>query len=331
LPDDLLAAIEATGTLPLAFRLRRGGAEAVAEAVARVRDRSLPDQERLSLLRTLGELKRPEAADAVRGIALGINPQAKDSPGVRVAAMAALAGFTDPGLAGVVLDALPSCDETVRVAGFTLLAARPEWSRALLEAIAAGRIAATAVPEDVAGRLRGHREPSIREAAVRLLPVATHDAPQRRIEAIREVLATGSGNPYAGRATFLAKCGQCHRLFHDGGNVGPVLTTYQRDDLATMLRSIVDPSAEIREGYQYFLVITDDGRSLTGFVVDRDPQATVLRTLDGETVTLAADEIDTIEPLGKSLMPAGLLDGLDDRQIRDFFAYLRIKQPIASN
>ena len=30
-----------------------------------------------------------------------------------------------------------------------------------------------------------------------------------------------------------------------------------------------------------------------------------------------------------SLMPEGLLDGLDDQQVRDLFAYLRIPQPIS--
>jgi len=33
--------------------------------------------------------------------------------------------------------------------------------------------------------------------------------------------------------------------------------------------------------------------------------------------------------MGKSLMPAGLLVGLDDQTLRDFFAYLRISQPIS--
>lgn len=330
LPDDLLTAIESSGTLPLAFRLRRGNAAAVAEAVVRLRDRSLPDEERLSLVRTLGELRRPEAADVLRDIALGLDPQARDSTAIRAAAMAALASFPRPTLVKEVLDAVPSYDDTVRVAAFTLLASRPDWSAGLLDAIASGKVATAAVPQDVADRLRGHKQQAIREAATRLLPVAATpaEAPQRRIEEIRRVLAAGPGDPYAGRGTYLAKCSQCHRLFHDGGNVGPVLTTYQRDDLGTMLRSIVEPSAEIREGYQYYAMVTEDGRSLTGFVVDRDAQATVLRTLDGETVTLAAAEIDEIEPIGKSIMPAGLLDGLDDRQLRDFFAYLRIKQPI---
>jgi putative heme-binding domain-containing protein len=77
-------------------------------------------------------------------------------------------------------------------------------------------------------------------------------------------------------------------------------------------------------------VLTDDGRSLTGFIVDQDLSGIRLRTLDGETLSLVSEDIDEIVPLGKSLMPAGLLDGLGPQQLRDFFAYLRIRQPIAA-
>jgi hypothetical protein len=33
--------------------------------------------------------------------------------------------------------------------------------------------------------------------------------------------------------------------------------------------------------------------------------------------------------MGRSLMPEGLLDGMDAQQLRDLFAYLRISQPIS--
>ena len=96
-----------------------------------------------------------------------------------------------------------------------------------------------------------------------------------------------------------------------------------------MLLSIVNPNAEIREGYQYYSVETTDGRSLSGFFVDRDNQITVLRGLGGENITLRAFEIKDLQAMGRSLMPAGLLEGLDDQQLRDLFAYLRISQPIS--
>ena len=36
-----------------------------------------------------------------------------------------------------------------------------------------------------------------------------------------------------------------------------------------------------------------------------------------------------LAPVGRSLMPDGLLDDLGDEQIRDFFAFLRRSQPVA--
>jgi putative heme-binding domain-containing protein len=95
-----------------------------------------------------------------------------------------------------------------------------------------------------------------------------------------------------------------------------------------MLISIVNPNAEIREGFQYFSIETTDGRSLAGFLADRDTQVTVLRGLDGQDVVLRQAEIKTLEPMGRSLMPEGLLEGLDEKGLRDLFAYLRISQPI---
>ena len=152
---------------------------------------------------------------------------------------------------------------------------------------------------------------------------------QRRIDEVNAILKAGPGNPYSGEATFTARCASCHKLFFKGGNVGPDLTPYQRDNLGTMLLSIVNPNAEIREGYQYYSVETTDGRSLSGFFVDRDNQITVLRGLGGENITLRASEIKDLQAMGRSLMPAGLLEGLDDQQVRDLFAYLRISQPIS--
>jgi hypothetical protein len=38
--------------------------------------------------------------------------------------------------------------------------------------------------------------------------------------------------------------------------------------------------------------------------------------------------IASLNGLGASLMPAGLLNGLSDAELRDLFAYLRLTQPL---
>ena len=144
------------------------------------------------------------------------------------------------------------------------------------------------------------------------------------------MLAEGTGNPYAGEAVFTKQCAACHKLFHKGGNVGPDLTPYQRGNLETLLSSVIQPSAEIREGFEYMALMTMDGRILTGFVTDQDTQIVTLRVKAGEDIRVERKDVDSIAPVGRSLMPDGLLEGMSDQQLRDFFAYLRISQPISN-
>ena len=116
--------------------------------------------------------------------------------------------------------------------------------------------------------------------------------------------------------------------FEQGGQIGPDLTAYQREDLDAMLLSIINPGAEIREGYENFLLSTKDGRLASGFLIEQDNRSVVLRELDGQDVTFARGEIRELKAQGVSLMPGRLLAGYNEVQIRDLMAYLRSSQPL---
>jgi putative heme-binding domain-containing protein len=90
----------------------------------------------------------------------------------------------------------------------------------------------------------------------------------------------------------------------------------------------VNPSGEIREGFENVVIETRDGRNLSGFLAERYEDAVVLRGLDGESILIKKDNIARTKSAGGSLMPEGLLDGFEDQQIRDLFAYLRSTQPL---
>ncbi len=339
IPDELLTAMAASGAASRTLRLRQGDTNAIREALALIADPATPTDQRLLHTRTFGEVRHPDAfpvllqlATATPSVPPGVKP---NSPQLRSAAFAALGAYDDPSIPTQVLTALPNLPTEVRPAAFALLLHRPAWTRLLLDHVESARIPASVVPADFADRLRTHRDSGIAQTAARLLPTTTAGSStpsdvQQQIAFIEAALRESPGNPYAGESTYLQRCASCHRLFFKGGNIGPELTRYQRDNLATLLLSIVHPNAEIREGYQYITVETHDGRNLAGFQVDRDHQVTVLRGLDGQDITLAAREIKEVQPMGRSLMPEGLLSDLSPQQIRDFFAYLRISQPISS-
>ena len=94
-----------------------------------------------------------------------------------------------------------------------------------------------------------------------------------------------------------------------------------------MLLNVVNPSAEIREGFTGLDVTTADGRSLSGVLIDQDPRLVVLRGSDGQDVVIPRDQIEEMAAARKSPMPEGLLNQLSDDQLRDLFAYLRSSQP----
>jgi putative heme-binding domain-containing protein len=66
-------------------------------------------------------------------------------------------------------------------------------------------------------------------------------------------------------------------LYVEGGEIGPDLTGYQRDQLQTLVRNIIAPSLEIREGYQTVVVRMEDGSVLTGFIENQNDEQITLK------------------------------------------------------
>lgn len=326
IPDELARQLAMVTNRSLVLRLRQGEDAAFEEAALIIADEKRPLADRLLYTRTLGEARRTSNISVLLKLAKSNAPL-----DLRKAAFASLGSYTSDSIAGDILNLLPVMPGDGRLAALTLLASRPQWTKQLFASIETGALDVSLIPNEITDLFRAHAKQNIRNTAAKLFPWKAEEGAhpsKSNQDHIRTVLQMGSGDPYKGEPIFLERCGVCHKLFFKGGQVGPDLTSYQRKDLGTLLSSIVDPNAEIREGYQYVNIETIDGRSLAGFQVDRDNQVTVLRGLDGQDITLPNRDIESMEPNSRSLMPEGLLEGLTDQQLRDFFAYLRISQPI---
>ena len=95
-----------------------------------------------------------------------------------------------------------------------------------------------------------------------------------------------------------------------------------------MLLNLVNPSAEIREGFENYALITHEGRVLNGFLIEQDERSVTLRSTEGRAVVVDRANVEELRKLNLSLMPEGLLAPLGDQEVRDLFAYLRISQPL---
>ena len=96
-----------------------------------------------------------------------------------------------------------------------------------------------------------------------------------------------------------------------------------------LVESILEPSKVIKKGYEPVTIATDDGRTITGLLVEERPDAIVLRdpAQDGKPVAIARDRIEQRRDGGPSLMPAGLVNALASRQ--QFLDLLRYLMEIA--
>ncbi len=329
-PAELLAAISRAGGGSRALRLRLADGSTVADALAVVGNADAKPEDRLADIAILGETLAPAAEPVLLAVAT-----APGDERVRAAALSALEGWSDPAIASAAIALHPGAPPVVAAAALDLLAGRPAWALALLGAIDAGTIEAASVSESVVRRIRLHREPAVAERVAQRFgagpePGSEEAAAAADLERIREVLAEGSGSPILGRTVFRTTCASCHMLFGEGGQIGPDLTSHDRGDPRALLVHVVNPSATIREGYETTVIVTDEGRTLSGFVVGEDPGLVLLRTADGRTVSVPRDAIDDLHRSPVSIMPAGLLRPLDDQQVRDLFAYLRSTQPLAT-
>ncbi|MGC1272740.1 MAG: dehydrogenase, partial [Planctomycetaceae bacterium] len=324
MPEELVAALAETGGLPLSLRVRRGEAEAIAEALQRVADSSVLTTERAELASLLGESRSPDALPSL--LALFDSSDAT----LRQAGLAAIAGYDDATVGDRLLEALPQRDPAGQVAIVSVLVSRADWTRRLVALIEEGTLSPDVVPSDLVRRLTLHDDAPLTAAAAKLWPelAERETAAGRDVASLTKTIVADSGDPYAGRRLFLEACGRCHRLFGEGGEVGPDLTSDPRNDLSRLLGSIVKPSAEIREGFESWVAVTSEGRVISGLLIDQDEHVVVLRENDGRAVLLRRDELEDLVRQPQSLMPDRLLDRMTDQEVRDLVAYLRSSQPL---
>ena len=332
LPDKLAAALEKFAGASIVVGLRQGRATAIDEALQTLADSQADKSKQLQYVQVLGEVDQPRAVPAL----LELATKSPDGA-LQTAALRALARYDDTGIPPAVLAAFAGMTDDVRAAAAALLASRLAWTQALLAAVDAtqsstGRFDKTWIPVDVVQRLTLFSGPAVQDLVRKHWPdlkPATSDELKQEIARIADILPADVGQPKAGKQLFMNQCGKCHTLFSEGAKVGPDLTTFKRDDLQAMLLSIVNPSAEIREGFTSYTVVTQDGRAITGTLAEQDSQTVTLRTPEGTLVAIARDDIDgEMLPTPQSIMPEGLLRGYTDQQLRDLFGYLRMTQPL---
>jgi putative heme-binding domain-containing protein len=129
------------------------------------------------------------------------------------------------------------------------------------------------------------------------------------------------GDPNAGKA-LSALCMACHQIGSAGGQIGPNLSGAGAMGLEAVLRNILTPNAAMEPGYRIYRVEMKNGDLIDAFFVSEDKDAAIIRQPGLPDRRLNKADIRSTKFIRRSLMPEGLLDGLQDQQVADLLAYL---------
>ncbi len=244
----------------------------------------------------------------------------------RSAALRGLAEFDDPHTVSTILDNFAAFDAECREDAVQTLASRPEWARALLDAVAREQIPRRLITAFTARQLRNMKDGRV-QAQVRAVWGEVRATPADRralIESYKQKLQGDSlknANRGAGRALFQKTCANCHRLFDAGGAIGPDITGAQRQNLDYLLESLIDPSAAVSKDFQMQVIETKAGRVITGMIVAESEAAVTVQTAT-ERIVVPVAEIEDRVKSDVSMMPDGMVQQLSADELRDLVGYL---------
>ena len=331
LPESLTKALndymakQSGGDLTLA--LRSGNADALKNALKLLSDTKATNTARIAIAKTLAELGKQEAVMPMVAIL-----KSSAAPSLKRGMLQAAAKFDDKRLPEALLlgwEGQIAGDKALREDALRVMAGRKEWAQILVSFVNEWKVPAKHFTIDIVRQLSLHKDAEI-DASIEkhwkgLLATGPTPEKKREAERIKAVIKTGLGDAEKGKLQFTARCAVCHKLFGEGGAIGPELTGYDRTNADFWLDNLFTPSLEIREGFGTYNVTTKGGQLLTGLMDAQDGKGIVLKDLAGNKTAIKQADIEKLEASPISLMPEGMTAGMSDADLKDFFAYLMRK------
>jgi cytochrome c oxidase cbb3-type subunit III len=168
----------------------------------------------------------------------------------------------------------------------------------------------------------GTEMPSFREAL---------EEPQigRLVAYVRSLSHAGAvpvnGDRAAGEKLFWGKgsCGQCHRVGMRGTAIGPDLTRAGKQrSLAYLKESVLSPDVDLTPGYATIVVVTRDGKKITGVEKGFDNFSARLIDLSGHYYSFLKENVASMEREYRSVMPSNYGKMFDAQELDNLLAYL---------
>jgi putative membrane-bound dehydrogenase-like protein len=307
--------VEQAKTLATIF----GGEKAVAEMRAIVASADSSVEEKKKALEFLLRTGDPKLNPTLVSLIEEPNP-------LREVALRGLINFSRDGNSRAILAAYSGFSDPEKTAALETLVSRKQGARDLLNAVDGGSVPIRDLSAQIIRQLSGLGDEMLTAWIKKNWGSVSKSSTEKEAEMadFRKFLgeeAILNADASAGRVIYNQRCAACHALHGEGAKIGPELPGNFKD-VDYLLQNILDPNATIGKDYLQTTVERTNGQFVSGVIVSEDAKAIVLKTLSGN-VSVPRKEVGALKTSESSMMPEGLMKGLEEPEIRDLFLYLR--------
>lgn len=249
----------------------------------------------------------------------GLSP--REAPVVRAAAIRGLGRAPGDGNAAILIRAWSTLPYSDRAFIADILLADPARVKQLLDAVEGGTFSLAEWDPLRRSQLEQLKDKALADRAKKLLAKASGPKRSEVVETYRPVL-TLAGDAARGKAVHEKICASCHRMGDKGFEIGPNLYAAANRGAESLLLNILDPNREVNPQYLAYVIVTNEGRVITGMITAETPTSLTLIKPGGEKEILNRSHIEEMRSTGKSLMPEGLEQQMDKQAVADLIAFM---------
>jgi putative heme-binding domain-containing protein len=277
--------------------------------------------QRIDAIKILARQQRPELIQAI--------PSLLNNAVLRIEVIRAIAAYNESSLGALLLEKYDSFTIREKQEVLQTMSSRSIYGRYLTEAIKKNQIPKRDIAPYIALQLRrvvGNGFVEIWGPIDDLSnDISAEYAKYQRL-LTNETLA--SADPLAGKQVYQRTCWSCHKMYGDGGEIGPDLTGSNRTNIAYLLSNVLEPSGELQDDYKMVVVNTRDGRTYSGNIVTESERQLTMRIVGQGSIVINKSDIQSKEVTPTSMMPVGLFNTLTEQEILNLVAFLQTTGPI---
>ncbi len=306
-------------------------ARSIAQSKELVLDRGQSPQFRREIVMSLGSLDARGASPVLRQVVEDLQREGAIDRAFRDTVLDIGVSKASAEDLELLFDSITKLKSDMQTAIAERLCQREETALPLLSKVVDGTFRKELIGPNRVRLLAGSGKEEIRVAVAKIWGNVNTETSAERETVISKMADSlrwdARGDAERGWLVYDRICGQCHVMHGRGAEVGPNITANGRGSYEQLLVSVFHPSLVIGDAYKSVTLRLDDGSVVTGLLVERTEQRTVIKLQGGKEQVIPAADIEEYRSDKKSLMPEGIENQMTPQELADLFALLTLESP----